>query len=258
LFGPDSMMWRISRESVMLFGGRAAVLMQLAHPLVAAGVAAHSDYRSDPYKRLRRTLDTMYTIVFESAEDARDAVARVNDVHDHVKGVAGDGRKYSALDPHLQLWVHTTLVYSSIKVYERFIEPLTPDELERYYQESKVIGSLFGIPGELHPETYEELVSWMWHLMDTGEVQVTDLARELADPIVRPLSLVPRGLSRGTSLITPGLLPRPIREGYGFTVGASRAAVMAIGGRAARLVLPRLPQSVRTHPAARNAERRTA
>ena len=252
------MMWRISRESVMLFGGRAAVLMQLAHPLVAAGVGAHSDYRTDPYKRLRRTLDAMYTIVFESADDARDTVAHVNHVHTFVKGTAEDGRHYSALDPHLQLWVHTTLVYSSIKVYERFIEPLTDDEVERYYQESKIVGSLFGIPDELHPETHDDLKAWMWDLMDSGEVQVTDLARRLAEPIVRPLRFVPRGLSRGTSLVTPGLLPRPIREGYGFSVGAPRAAVMAIGGRASRLVLPRLPRSLRTHPAARYAERRTA
>src|SRR5688572_11234811 len=112
------MMWRISRESVMLLGGRATVLLQLAHPLVAAGVADHSDYRSDPYSRLRRTLDTMWTIVFESADDAREAAARVGRIHSQVQGTAKDGRSYSALDPHLQLWVHSTLVYSSIKVYE--------------------------------------------------------------------------------------------------------------------------------------------
>ena len=37
----------------MLGGGRA-LLMQVAHPLVAAGVAEHSGYREDPWKRLER------------------------------------------------------------------------------------------------------------------------------------------------------------------------------------------------------------
>ena len=37
--------WRINREAVVLAGGSCALLMQLAHPAVAAGVAEHSDFR---------------------------------------------------------------------------------------------------------------------------------------------------------------------------------------------------------------------
>ena len=70
LFGPGSMMWTVNRESVLLLGGRAALLMQLAHPLVAAGVADHSDFRSDSLRRLRRTLDSMLSIIFGDVETA--------------------------------------------------------------------------------------------------------------------------------------------------------------------------------------------
>lgn len=258
LFGPDSMMWRISRESVMLLGGRATVLMQLAHPLIAAGVAHHSDYRTDPYSRLRRTLDTMYTIVFESADDAREAADRVSFIHSHVQGVAEDGRSYSATDPHLQLWVHATLVDGSIKVFERFVAPLEQDELDRYYEETKVVGELFGIPRSRLPKSYADMKAWMRKLIDTGEVRVTDLARELAAPIVRPLSIVPRSISSRSALITPSLLPPPIRTGYGLRLSTPRAALVAVGTRASRLVTPRLPGGLRVHPAARSAERRTA
>lgn len=256
LFGPDSMMWRISRESVMLLGGRATVLLQLAHPLVAAGVVDHSDYRTDPYGRLRRTLDTMWTIVFESADDAREAAARVGRIHSQVQGKAADGRQYSALDPHLQLWVHATLVYSSIKVYERFIGTLTEDELDRYYEDTKIVGRLFGIPGKSIPTDYASLRKWMREMIDTGEVQVTDLARELAEPIVRPLQIIPREVNRRTALVTPLLLPRPIREGYGLHIGNTRAALIAAGTRASRLIVPRLPTAMRIHPMARQAVRR--
>jgi uncharacterized protein (DUF2236 family) len=251
------MMWRISRESVMLLGGRATVLMQLAHPLVAAGVAHHSDYRSDPYARLRRTLDTMYTIVFESADDARDAAAKVNFIHSQVKGVADDGRSYSAMDHHLQLWVHATLIQGSIKVYERFIAPLDQDELRRYYEETKIVGELFGIPRASLPRSYPELKEWMRDLIDRGEVTVTDVARELAEPIVRPLRIVPKGIA-ARSTVTASLLPPPIRDGYGLSLSGPRAALLSVSGRAARLVVPRLPSTLRAHPTARSAERRSA
>lgn len=252
------MMWKVSRESVMLLGGRAAVLMQIAHPLVAAGVAQHSNYRADPYGRLRRTLDVMYTIVFESADDAREAARHVAHVHSFVKGTAADGRVYSAENDHLKLWVHSTLVWSSIKVYERFVAPLNSDELERYYEETKVVGRLFGLPDEALPPTYAELRAWMRSMIDSGEVHVTDVARELAEPIVRPLRIVPKGLSSRGALVTPSLLPRPIREAYGLKINVPRAAVLAVGSRASRLLLPLMPGAVRSHPLAREAERRIA
>ena len=242
----------------MLLGGRATVLMQLAHPLIAAGVAHHSDYRSDPYSRLRRTLDTMYTIVFESADDAREAAEKVTFIHSHVEGVSEDGRSYSALDPHLQLWVHATLVEGSVKVYERFVAPLGRKDLARYYEETKVVGELFGIPRASLPETYPDLKRWMRDLIDSGEVRVTDLARQLAEPIVRPLRIVPRSISSRSALITPVLLPPPIRAGYGLRLSTPKAALIAVGTRASRLVTPRLPGGLRVHPTARSAERRSA
>jgi uncharacterized protein (DUF2236 family) len=252
------MMWRISRESVTLLGGRATVLMQLAHPLVAAGVADHSDFRSDPLGRLRRTLETMYTIVFGTVEEAEAAAEGVASVHRKVFGTASDGRSYSAQDPHLQLWVHATLVDSSVRVYEMFVAPLDTDEIADYYEETQVVGRLFGIPEEFLPSTYAELMQWMDDMMASGEVFVTELARELAEPILRPLRIVPRAFSERSALITPALLPEPIRTGYGLKLGWPRNALVAAGGRAGRLLVPRLPGILRNHPAAREAERRIA
>jgi uncharacterized protein (DUF2236 family) len=258
LFGPESVMWRISRESVTLLGGRATVLMQLAHPLVAAGVAEHSDFRSDPLGRLRRTLDTMYTIVFGTVEEAEAAAASVAAVHRKVSGTASDGRAYSAQDPHLQLWVHATLVDSSVRVYEMFVAPLKETQIADYYEETKVVGRLFGIPEEFLPPTYAELVQWMDDMIATGEVVVTDLARDLAEPILRPLRIVPKVLSERSALVTPALLPEPIRTGYGLKLGWPRNALLTAGGRAGRMLVPRLPGILRNHPAAREAERRIA
>jgi uncharacterized protein (DUF2236 family) len=56
LTGPGSVTWRVCRERVVPLGGLSALLLQLAHPLVAAGVAEHSSFRADPAKRLMLTL----------------------------------------------------------------------------------------------------------------------------------------------------------------------------------------------------------
>jgi len=61
-FRHESAIRRIGRESVLMLGGARALLMQAAHPLVAAGVAAHSDFRHDLWRRLARTLRAPPTV----------------------------------------------------------------------------------------------------------------------------------------------------------------------------------------------------
>src|SRR5436309_10343098 len=94
LFGPGSVTWRVNREGALLLGGGRALLLQVAHPLVAAGVAEHSNYREDPFGRLYRTLDTVTTIVFGTTDEAHEAAARLARVHERVKGTANDGTPY--------------------------------------------------------------------------------------------------------------------------------------------------------------------
>src|SRR3954452_22956360 len=99
LFGPGSLTWRVNREGALLLGGGRALLLQVAHPLVAAGVSEHSNFREDPFGRLYRTLDTVTTIVFDSTSDAKEAAERLRRVHTRVKGEAEDGTPYVATDP---------------------------------------------------------------------------------------------------------------------------------------------------------------
>src|SRR6478736_4145571 len=116
-FAPDSVIRRVGNTPVTPFlGGGTAVLLQVAHPLVAAGVAAHSDYRHDLWRRLGKTLRALYLITFGSKSEAERAAAAVQAVHRRVRGTTATplGRysartRYSAEDPELQLWVHATL-----------------------------------------------------------------------------------------------------------------------------------------------------
>ena len=245
-FGPDSMMWRVNRESVLLLGGRAALLMQLAHPSVAAGVADHSDFRMDPIKRLRRTLNATVSVIFGDVETSLRTVDSIKAVHKRIHGVTPEGRPYSAADPHLLLWVHETLVDSSIKVYEACVKPLSDDETQRLYEETRVFARLFDIPDEVVPPSLAEMRSHMTQRVESGEVRVGDQARELADPIIRPIKVMPRSVANRAAVITAALLPPSIRAAYGLRVGFADRTLLAFGGRAARLVLPRLPQSLRS------------
>src|SRR5260370_40958496 len=128
-FPDDSIIRRVNRENVLLLGGGRALLMQLAHPLVAAGVDEHSDFRDRPIRRLRRTVQMMMAIVFGDRETALAAARSVNRVHGRVQGAG-----YRALDPDLLLWVHATLVDSSLATYETFVRPLRDEEREGFYQ----------------------------------------------------------------------------------------------------------------------------
>ena len=252
LFGPDSLIWRVNRESVVTLAGTCAILMQFAHPQVAAGVRDHSRYLVDAAGRLRRTLDLTMAIVFGPRPAAMEAVRAINSRHRTVRGPG-----YSAMDPELLLWVHATLVYSAIRGYRAMVGPLSPAQADQYYQDTKAIGVLLGIPPEMYPAGVEGFDAYLHGMIDRSEVAVGADARCMGQVILRPVFRgVPRMVFTPLSVITAGLLPPRLREGYGLKWGRAQRAAFA----ACRAGLPRLvaiaPEPVRWLPPARNAYRR--
>jgi uncharacterized protein (DUF2236 family) len=128
-FQPESVIRRIGNSPLVpLLGGGPAVLLQVAHPLIAAAVVYHSDYESDLWQRLLRTLQALYLIVYGNREEAERAAEAVRAVHAHVHGMTRSrlgpfpvGTPYSASDPDLMLWVHATLVEASLGAHQRFV-----------------------------------------------------------------------------------------------------------------------------------------
>ena len=135
-YGAGSMMWRINREAVLLGAGPTALLLQVAHPLVAEGVAQHSSFTADPFKRLHGTITTTMDLVFGDGLAAERAVRKLNGVHASVRGSVDDEHArqlapaYRALDPDLLLWVQVTLIITSVRAYHRWVSPLTKPQLE--------------------------------------------------------------------------------------------------------------------------------
>src|SRR5512132_2907675 len=150
-FSRDAMLWQVDREMVLLLAGGRALLMQLAHPKVATGVAEHSHFKADPLGRLYRTMSAMWSIGFDEASEARASLEQVKSVHRRIHGIASPaeslpfGIPYDALDVELLLWVHATLIDSAMVAYNIFVKPLAPDEKARYYDHSKKVAYLFDI-----------------------------------------------------------------------------------------------------------------
>jgi uncharacterized protein (DUF2236 family) len=253
------MAWRVDGEAIVLAGGTCALLMQLAHPAVAAGVAQHSDFRTDPFARLRRTLNASYAVVFGSAPRADAALRRMNAIHGVVRGnIPETGLAYHATDPQLLLWVHATMVDTAIRVYDRYVAPLTAGEQQAYHAEARQIAIRLGVPEHGVPLTLAELRAEMSRLMADGSVEVSDTARSLAPSILHPTDFPPRLAWDAAHLISLSLMPDPIRRGYGIRWSHRREAGMRRLAAASRRLLPLLPDMLRRVPQARSAARRVA
>jgi uncharacterized protein (DUF2236 family) len=275
LYGPDSVAWRLNREAMLLLGaGPRALLLQIAHPLVAEGVDQHSTFREDPWARLRATLRSYLRIIYGSSGAARAEIRRLNELHVPIAGEIRDpeararfGGAYRARDPELSLWVHATLVDSTLAAYERWLAPLPPAERAAYYAETVPIGRAFGVPESLLPADLASFEAYFERMLaPDGPIQVTATARELAvtilhpplGPLVPALARVPTPLYDWTMWPALGLLPPRIREAYagrGSTTQRAVAAWLLAGWQGWRPVLPR---SFRQMPQALAADRRMA
>ena len=249
LFHPTSVTWRINQEPALLLGGGRALLMQLAHPGVAAGVAEHSDFRQRPLTRLIRTLELTLALTFGTREEALAAARQINAVHQRVRG-----RGYSATDPRLLLWVHATLIDSALVTYEAFVAPLAVGDRETYYQEAKLMGGLLGLANARYPATLAEFDRYVAAMVASDELCVDARARELAKAVLRPpLRRVPPPAFRPVEAITAGLLPERLRQEYGLRWGR----LERFGYASARVGLPRalrvVPRRFRQVPPARLA-----
>jgi uncharacterized protein (DUF2236 family) len=283
-YGPASQAWRLNREAMLLLGaGPRALLLQIAHPLVAAGVAEHSDFRSDPWARLSGTLKSYLRIVYGTADEARDEIRRLHELHRGIRGNVLDpgarrrhGGRYSALDPDLSLWVHATLVDSTISAYDAWIQPLSREQQARYYEETLPVGRAFGIPASKLPADLDAFDAYLDHMLEPGgPIEVGDLARELAEGILHPplgTAVAAAGwpfthLAGAADAISPrayawlfwpsiGLLPANVREGYGFPWGLRQRIVSTWLVATWEAWRPMLPPSFRQMPQALRADRR--
>jgi uncharacterized protein (DUF2236 family) len=265
-FTPESPIWRISREWALMLGGGRALLLQAAHPLALAGVMEHSDYERDVWGRLRNTMTYVWGVTYGTPEDANRLGGRVRAIHRTVNGTLSRpmgpfpaGTPYSAEDPELLLWVHSTLVDTALLMYRTYVGPLSTDEVEGFWQDHRKLIEFIGVPESRIPPTYADFRSYWLTMIDSDVICVTPEALEMTRATVLrpPLPAVLRPAWEAVNFVSVGFLPSKLRRDYGFTwTPAHRALLAGSAQYVKRAVVPLLPDLARALPAARRAEQR--
>lgn len=217
----------INAERLVLLGWPRAILLQFAHPLIAAGIYEHSQFRSRPsaaVQRLRLTVRAMLDLTFGTPADRQRTLDRIMAIHRRVRGRLQidvgpfrAGTPYSAEDPDLVLWVHATLIESVPMFYRMLVAPMTEEQRDAYCSEAAAVAVALGARPNEVPTTGAALDDYIARMHASGKIVVGEQAKELADAVLSP----PFGplAAPGTfvnRLLTLGTLPAPLREQYGF------------------------------------------
>jgi uncharacterized protein (DUF2236 family) len=263
--GPASVTWRLAREYALLLGAGRAVLMQLAHPLVAAGVFQHSNFLADPLGRSYRTVEFTQILAFGSRDEVHAIVRHVNRLHHPVSGALGEEAghytaeaTYRAQDPALLLWVYATLVDSALAVYPLLVGPISRADQRRYYEETKRTAVLLGVPRDLLPATLEDFEDYVRAVLAGPDLIVTPAARILsrqllALPLPQALRFAQPLAHSLAEQLTIGFMQPCLRDLYSYTWGPRRQRLFRLGTTTIQRLLPLTPPRLRYTPWARRA-----
>ena len=246
---------RVNAERLVVLGWTRAILLQFAHPLIAAGVHDHSGFRASPLaavKRLRHTVRAMLAITFGTDAERERAISAILAIHRRVNGHLSQqvgpfpaGTRYSAEDPDLVLWVHLTLTESIIDVYERLVAPLTAADRDEYCASCVPVALALGADAALVPHSWNELRAGLERFYTSGVIVVGPDARLLGQAVVRPRGTALAGPATWMNeVLTTGLLPAHIREQYGWRWNPHRERSFAAIVKTLKLARRWLPKRV--------------
>ena len=263
--GPGSVAWRYVGDWRLLFGTGRALLLQVAHPTVGAGVIQHSDFRADPWGRFNRTLDSLMTQVYGGADAAAESL-RLRELHRTINGIDDQGRPYRALDPEAYWWVHATIFETVLADHARFGRPLALSEQVRFYDEWKALGRLLGVPPAQMPGDLAGFWSY-YEAMLSERLEDNEAIRDVLDALGGNGTPPPPGwlgpdaawLPVRTVLgfilfrVSVGTLPPVLRQRLSLPWTATDERALSALAAFARAAVPAIPVRWRYHPVAARA-----
>jgi uncharacterized protein (DUF2236 family) len=200
LLGPESIAWQRASDIRLYLVMVYALLLQVAHPTVGAGVRDYSDFERQPWNRLLRTIDYVTLLVYGGAR-AIPAGRSLRELHKRFTGVRDDGRRYHALEPEAYAWVHATLIQTYVTGHAHFGTPMRPAEVERFYAEYRRLGRLIGVRERDLPPTWDGFCEYFERMLTEQLVRT-----ESVDRVLQSIRRVPPPPVR-----VPELLWRAIR-----------------------------------------------
>ncbi|MDQ8036700.1 MAG: oxygenase MpaB family protein [Pedobacter sp.] len=257
--GPDSLAWQHAGDNLQLLMAGTTLVLQVAHPVVGAGVGDHSVFKKDPWGRLKRTTDWGLRLLYGGPVKAPIAGQALRDMHRNIKGQDDKGRRYFALDPEAYAWVHMTTYYAMITTQKLFAkQPFTALEEIQLYEEWLQQGRVLGIRDADMPAD----VSAFWDYFDNmvrNRLEDTDTARYLLDvsltKVKKPpqLKLLPTSIwdaayAAGGSfakLACYATMPDALRAKYGVVWDEKAQKRFRRMQRVVKAGLPLLPDKIR-------------
>ena len=251
IFGPDSAIWHIDREAAVFLGAGRALLLQLAHPQVAAAIAQHSRSLTDPVGRFHRTFSIVFTMVFGTTDQALAAARRLHRRHTAIGGTlaedVGDfaaGSPYCANDVAALRWVHATLIDTALVAYQLVNPPLSARDRECYYADTRRFAALFGIPQSALPQSWADFAGYFDDMFSSETLAASSAARRIAAELVS---------GAGTRLrapfwyraLTASLLPPRLRDAFELPYGPSELRSVERALSVFRHVHPWVPARLR-------------
>lgn len=253
LYGPQSMMWRVNRESIVFLGAGRALLLQLAHPFVAQSIEDHSPVKRDPWGRYYRTMPPVFAMVFGSLDQAFEQARAIYQIHERIHGVLPqsvgafpEGCTYHATEAHAALWVHATLWHTALLCHETVLGPLTAPERDRYYDESARFAALFGIPDTLVPHDARSFETYFDDMVTSEILAVGPAGHNIASYFFGTArDSFGRFLPAWYRAVTAQLLPEGLREGFQLPYGAREQASAERALRRIRRMYSLMPERLR-------------
>jgi uncharacterized protein (DUF2236 family) len=254
----SSPVWRYSGDIRLLAGSGYALLLQVSHPTVGAGVSQYSDFKADPWGRLLRTLDYAYAMTYAPPAVAADVGARVRKMHRGIKGTKPDGERYHALEPEAYAWVHATLADGVVRGHRLLGRPMDDGEVERYWRDWRRVGRLVGVRSRDLPATWPEFEEY-FDTMVEERLEMTDAVADVLESLDSPAKPPLRFLSdagwkvasfpaiKSTRLTTIGFLPPILRKRFGVEwtdKDEGRFRALAKASRKSTAVMPKTLRNV--------------
>lgn len=253
---PGSVTWRYAGDVRLLATGAYAILLQVAHPTVGAGVSEHSSFRKDPWGRLFRTLDYTYAMTYGGPGLAAVTGRGIREMHKRIKGVGPDGEPYHALEPEAYAWVHATLAHSIVRGHELLGRRMSRPDVERLYAEWRLSGKLIGVRERDLPASWQEFGPYFERMTAEGlerTAAVDEVLEALADPTKPDVRFLPQAAwhlaripaAHQIELVTAGLLGPELRARLDVPWSRTKERELQLLAVASRAVTPLLPRTLR-------------
>ncbi len=192
---PDSLYLKLGSDlrNGLLMGG-AMFVLQVAHPKVGAGVGQFSNFRENPWHRLKEIAKSGEHYILKGKQAGLEEGRRLRELHRNIKGVDKQGEVYHSLNPKVYGWVHTVFLVLMIRMCEKYAEPLTREQQQILFLQWQEGGRVFGLRNQDMPKDIDDYLAYVNQMIE-DELEYNEVMHYMLSldehPPVKPNDKIP-------------------------------------------------------------------